>query len=66
MSHRFKHVLTAASITFFGSVARADMITYNFTEVTSQTLRSLGTSFVVGCALLALGIVIAAVISRKK
>jgi len=66
MSHRFKHLLTAAFITHFGSVARADMVTYNFTEVTSQTLRSLGTSFVVGCALLALGIVIAAVISRKK
>jgi hypothetical protein len=66
MSHRFKHLLTAAFVTFFGSVARADMNTYNLTEGASQTLRSLGTSFVVGCALLALGIVIAAVISRKK
>lgn len=66
MSHRFKHFLTAAFITLFGSVARADMITHIFTEGTSQTLRSLGTSFVAGCALLALGIVIAAVISRKK
>ena len=66
MSYRFKHPLIAAFVTLSGSVARADMITYNFTEVTSQTLRSLGTSFVVGCAVLALGIVIAAVISRKK
>jgi len=66
MSHRFKQLLIAAFIALFGSVARADMITYNLTEVTSQALRSLGTSFVVGCALLALGIVIAAVISRKK
>jgi hypothetical protein len=56
----------AAAFMLFGSVARADLVTYNFTEVTSQTLRSLGTSFVSGCALLALGIVIAAFVSRKK
>ena len=62
----FQYLLIAGFLALSGPAARADLVTYNITEVTSQTLRSLGTSFVVGCSVLALGLVIAAVIWKKK
>ena len=66
MNHRFKYLLTAAFIALLSSAARAEMTTFNLTDVTSQTVRGLGTSFVIGCGLLALGLVLAAFISKKK
>ena len=48
------------------SITRADLITYDITNSISRTAADLGTKFVIGCVVLALGIVIGAVILRKK
>ena len=66
MRRTFQCFVTIGLVALPVCAASADIITYNMTEVTSQTLRSLGNSFVLGCAALAAGIVIAAVISKKK
>jgi hypothetical protein len=66
MRYHFRHLLTAALILFSISMVRADTVTYHLTTETSQTLESLGTKFIAGCVVLALGIVSAAFVSRKK
>ena len=48
------------------SVARADLIIYDMSGSVQSTLRALGTDFVIGCAVLAAGIVAAVIISKKK
>jgi hypothetical protein len=66
MSHKIKQSLIAAVIFFSVAAARADVFTFHVTSETSATLESLGTKFVIGCVVLALGIIGAAVILRKK
>lgn len=48
------------------SMASADLMVYEFGARTAQTLDSLGTKFVVGCVVLALGMVAAAALCKKK
>jgi hypothetical protein len=68
MNHRVKHILIAAIVLVTASIAHADLITYTYdmSSTTANTLESLGRKFVIGCTVLALGIVAATVISRKK
>ena len=66
MTYRFRHLLMAALIALSVATVRADLVTYHITAETSRTLESLGTKFITGCVVLALGIVAAAFISRKK
>ena len=66
MNHRIKHCLAVAFMMISVSLARADLITFEITASTSRALADLGTKVVISCVVLALGIVIAAVVSRKK
>lgn len=68
MSHRVRHILIAAIVLVTDSTAQAELINYNYdiSSTTANTLESLGTKFVVGCTVLALAIIAAPIISRKK
>ena len=66
MNLKLKHSLIATLIFGFAAAAHADMVTFHVTAETQATLESLGTKFVIGCVALALGIVGAAIVSRKK
>jgi hypothetical protein len=44
----------------------ADVITLHITNETAKTLTGMGASFVYGCVALALGVVIAFLIQRRK
>jgi hypothetical protein len=64
MNHQAKRSLIAALIFASVSFARADIVTFDSSVVT--TLQTLGTDFIIGCTVLAVGIIVAVVISRKK
>jgi hypothetical protein len=67
MARRVPHLLSVAIVFGMTTVARAELVTYDVTQDTAGTLESLGTKFVLGCAIIALGIVIAAFfVSRKR
>ena len=67
MSHQSKQFLiTAALIVASASIARADFVIHDLGSTAANTLTALGTDFVVGCAILAAGIVAAVFISKKK
>ena len=68
MKNRTHPLLHAAILLLSLSAARAEVntTTYHLTETTAQTLRSLGNSFVLGCTLLAIGLVAAAVVLKRK
>ena len=66
MNYKSKHLLSAAFILVSAWTARADMVTYHVSPETSNTLENLGTKFLAGCTVLALGIVLAAFVSRRK
>jgi hypothetical protein len=56
--------ITPLLFLFCTSIARADFV--DFSNSTSRTLGELGSKFVIGCALLAAGMVGAAFLLRKK
>ena len=64
MNHQAKRSLIAALVFASASFARADLVTFDSSVVT--TLHTLGTDFIIGCTVLAVGIIVAGVISRKK
>ncbi len=67
MSHQTKRLLIAVGVVGFSTaVARAEIITYDISGTVANTLVRLGTQFVWGCAILAVGIVAAVIISKRK
>ena len=64
MRYRFNSLLTIALLLV--STAHAEMITHQLANETSETLESLGRKFIIGCAVLALGMIGSAFVSRKK
>ena len=68
MKNRTHPLLNVTFLLLSISAARAEVntTTYHLTDTTAQTLRSLGNSFVLGCTLLAIGLVAAAVVLKRK
>lgn len=64
MRQSYRNLLVPALLIVFTTVARADVI--SLTKSASDALENLGTKFVIGCALLALGMIGAAIALRKK
>jgi hypothetical protein len=64
MKYRLRHLLIVGVIFFAAFRARAELVDFDYDA--RSTLEHLGTKFIVGCAVIALGIVTAAIISRKK
>jgi hypothetical protein len=67
MTNHFKNVLLA-SILLLGStsIARAELVVYDLGNSAARTLQGLGTAFIMGCTVLAIGAIVAAFVSRKK
>jgi hypothetical protein len=59
-------LLAAALVVLFAVAAQADIITYEITQHTATTLKSLGNKFFLGCLVIAVAIVATAVIKRKN
>ncbi len=69
MNHPSKrYLIIAAVLLASASFARADTMyyTYDVSGSASLTLQALGRDFIIGCVALAVGRIVAAVISRKK
>lgn len=66
MNHQFKKLLVAALVFISASFARAEVVTYDLGVSAERTLQTLGTDFVIGCIALAVGMVIAVLISKRK
>lgn len=66
MNHRVTRFLSGALILATAPAAHAELVTYDITQNTASTLESLGTKFVIGCTVLALGIAAAAFFSRRN
>jgi len=58
--------LIAALLTATASRARADVIIHDIGNNAGITLRDLGTDFVYGCAVLAIGLVVSVFLYRRK
>ena len=61
-----KYPVIAALLLSTTSFAHADLIVYELGSTASKTLSGLGTSFVLGCAILAVGLVASSFIAKKK
>lgn len=61
-----KYPFLAAILMSTTSLAHADLIVYELGSTASRTLSDLGNSFVVGCIVVAVGLIISAVIAKKK
>ncbi|MGJ8651299.1 MAG: hypothetical protein ACSHX4_13145 [Opitutaceae bacterium] len=61
-----KYPVIAALLLSTTSFAHADLIVYELGSTASKTLSGLGTSFVVGCSVVAVGLVVAAFLAKKK
>jgi hypothetical protein len=59
-------ILVATGYLVFASAAQAEVLIFDFNVNSRDTISGLGTSFIIGCALLAIGLVIAAKIFRSK
>lgn len=66
MPPQTNRLLIAALLTATASRARADVVIHDFGNNAAMTLRSLGTDFVYGCAVLAIGLVVSVFIYRRK
>lgn len=66
MRYRFGPILMTATAPLFISTAHADIVTYHLTAETLRTLDSLGAKFITVCVVLAMGMVAAAFVARKK
>jgi hypothetical protein len=59
-------ITTALLALAFATTLRGDAMFYDISQHAADTLKGLGNRFVIGCALLAVGIVIAAFVRRKN
>ena len=66
MKHQSKLIPIAALILASTVFARANLITYDLSSYAANTLAALGTDFIIGCGILAAGVVAAVFISKKK
>jgi hypothetical protein len=66
MNAHYRTLLSATVLILFAVNARSDIIIYDVTQHAADTLKSLGTKFLLGCFAIAAAIVLAAVIKRKK
>lgn len=63
---RRRFTLATAMIPISIGTAHADIVAYHLTAETSRTVESLGTKFIIGCTVLAVGIMAAAFIARPR
>jgi hypothetical protein len=67
MSHPSKQpLITIATILASASLARADLIVHELGSTAANTLSQLSRNIMMGCAILAVAIVAAAFITKKK
>lgn len=68
MNYPSKRSLLAAALALASvSVTRAaDIVVYDLGDRTQETLRTLGMDFVLGCTILAAGVIAATVLFKKK
>jgi hypothetical protein len=66
MKHQSKLIPIAALILASTAFARADLIIHDMGSTAANTLATLGTDFIIGCAIVAAGVVAAVIISKKK
>jgi len=59
-------MLIALGSPVFTTTAQAEVVIFDFNVNSRDTISGLGTSFIIGCALLAIGLVIAANIFKSK
>lgn len=59
-------ILIAALLMATASRARAEVIIHDIGNNAGKTLRDLGTDFVYGCAVLAIGLVVSVFLYRRK
>jgi hypothetical protein len=59
-------MLVAFGFLVFTTAAHAEVLIFDFNVTSRDTISGLGTSFIIGCALLAIGLVIAAKIFKSK
>lgn len=66
MNRLAKSTLILSILLASASLAYADLIVYDLGSAAARTLKGLGTNFVIGCVVLALGMVVAALICKRK
>ncbi len=67
MSAQFKKfVMAVAAVVTSASLARAEIVIHEMGSTAANTFTTLGRYFVIGCSILAAGLVIAKLISSKK
>ena len=66
MKHKSKPLLITSLILASVSFARADIVIHDLGSTAANTLTALGTDFIIGCAILAAGVVSVVFISKKK
>jgi hypothetical protein len=59
-------MLIALGPLVFTTNAQAEVVIFDFNVNSRDTISGLGTSFIIGCALLAIGLVIAAKVFKSK
>lgn len=63
MKHQSKLILITALIMASTAFAHADLVIYDLNNTAANTLTTLGTDFIIGCAILAGGVVAAVYVS---
>jgi len=66
MKYKSKLIPIALLILVSTSFVRADLVIHDMGSTAANTLTTLGTDFIIGCAILAAGVVAAVFISKKK
>lgn len=66
MNHRMMSSIVGTALLLTTLSARADLVVYDISQNVSRTVLGLGGRFVAGCAILAVGMVVAAIILRRK
>jgi hypothetical protein len=65
MKHKSTLIPIAALFLASTAFSRADLIVHDMGSTAANTLTTLGTDFIIGCAILAGGVVVAVFISKK-
>lgn len=66
MNKTVKQLVVATVLLLFAFAARANFMELQVVSDTRRTLEGLGNKFIVGCAVLAVGMVVAAFVRRKR
>lgn len=66
MKHQSNLIPIAAFILVSAASAHADLVIYDVTDRAASTLNALGIDFIIGCVILAGGVVAAVYVSKKK